>query len=204
MKRIVMMILLLCFSLSFSVAFVQHGTRGLDVSATNGKYHRLIIREFSDDEVMLASGIGMPFNLAGQDVQYTAADKQYAGREIAEWSVHSNYTPITIKIKAEDLSLSKATGSNSGKETDGLGYILFFPYVFENGGNLVSGFMKVESGKEYDSSKAENPISQNYDDNGINTSFLPIRFMLKEDVDLTAFEPGIYNATVTITMEGTE
>lgn len=199
MKRIVMMILLLCFSLSFSVAFVQHGTRGLDVSATNGKYHRLIIREFSDDEVMLASGIGMPFNLAGQDVQYTAADK-YAGREIAEWSVHSNYTPITIKIKAEDLS--KATGSNSGKRTEGLGYILFFPYAFENGGKLVSGFMKVESEKEYDSST--NPISQNYGDNGINTSFLPIRFMLKEDVDLTAFEPGIYNATVTITMEGTE
>lgn len=196
-----MMILLLCFSLSFSVAFVQHGTRGLDVSATNGKYHRLIIREFSDDEVMLASGIGMPFNLAGKDVQYTAADEQYAGREIAEWSVHSNYTPITIKIKAEDLSLSKATGSNSGKE-DGLGYILFFPYAFENGGNLESGFMKVESGKEYDSSKAE--ISQNYGDNGINTSFLPIRFMLKKDVDLTAFKPGIYNATVTITMEGTE
>lgn len=201
LKRIVMMILLLCFSLSFSVAFVQHGTRGLDVSATNGKYHRLIIREFSDDEVMLASGIGMPFNLAGQDVQYTAADK-YAGREIAEWSVHSNYTPITIRIKAEDLSLSKATGSNSEKRTKGLGYILFFPYAFENGGKLVSGFMQVKSGKEYDSST--NPISQNYGDNGINTSFLPIRFMLKEDVDLTAFEPGIYNATVTITMEGTE
>lgn len=201
-----MMILLFCFSLSFSVAFVQHGTRGLDVSATNGKYHRLIIREFSDDEVMLASGIGMPFNLAGQDVQYTAMNDQYAGREIAEWSVHSNYTPITIKIKAEDLSLSKATGINSGKEKEGLGYILFFPYAFENGGKLVSWFMRVESGteEEYDSSKNKNPISDDYGDNGINTSFLPIRFMLKEDVDLTAFEPGIYNATVTITMEGTE
>ena len=60
------------------------------------------------------------------------------------------------------------------------------------------------SEKEYDSLKDENPISGDYGDSGINTSFLPIRFMLKEDVNLTAFEPGIYNATVTITMEGTE
>jgi len=200
-KKILFICIVLYFSLSASMAYVDHGTRSIDVAATNGKYHRLIIREFSDDEVMLASGIGMPFNLAGQDVQYTATDK-YAGREIAEWSVHSNYTPITIKIMAEDLSLPKETGSNSGKKTEGLGYILFFPYAFENGGKLVSGFMQVKSGKEYDSST--NPISDDYGDNGINTSFLPIRFMLKNDVVLTDFEPGIYNATVTITMEGTE
>lgn len=200
--------------------------RELILTGYKGRYHNFIIKPTIGN---LNDGAGMPFDLTRADVAYqavgdddTTGDATTHGREIATWSLHSNYTPVTIKIKAEPLELV-TENTDPTKKTEGLNYILFFPYTYngvDSSGNptrSVTGFMRVESiNREYDSTKDEewppdntNPISQLNSSGaatgiGISTGTYPVRFMLDDSVDINSYAPGTYNANVTITVEGRE
>ena len=220
MKRLFASLLILVLAASFSVAYVEQKYIGMDITAYNGTYSNFIIEAIKG---VPTDAVGMPFYLTGADVAYISTSST-AGREIAQWSVHSNSTPIDIQITAEPLKLVN-TNSDTGFDENAteINYVLFFPYTYtcydaenaETGTTTkeVSGFMRVESGKEeYSSLAAENAISNALFDKqgvraGINTGTFPVRFMLSSDVtninDRNNYPAGYYRANVTIVNSGT-
>lgn len=211
MKRILIFLFSLVLAGSVAYGYVQQKSIGMDIKAYNGLYHNFIIEPITG---VPSDPVGMPFYLTADDVQYNSLSTSTAGREIAQWSVHSNATPITIQITADPLKLvdtSTPTGFNKNAQT--IDYILFFPYVYENAdGAEVTGFMKVQSGTPYNSKEAKNAISDTLvDENGvkygINTGTFPVRFMLTQTSsqninDRSKYPAGDYRATVTIVNSG--
>lgn len=207
MKKVLLLILMITLAISIPAAYKdQNKMLSMPVSAQLGTYHQIIINTFNNEGIYSSDGVGMPFDLTGADVQYVETGLT-AGREIGEWSLHSNYTPLTIKIDAQNMSLVPGTApSDSTGQTDGLKYILFFPYEFEaqkdSGEQVtVTGFMKVSSGTPYDSAKEKNAICGE-GLQSVNTRFFPIRFMLAEDINVSTFSPGTYIGYVTVMVEG--
>lgn len=221
MKRFQLAIFLILMAMLTMPVFGMTARRslGMDITAYNGQYHDIIIRELSGN---LSDPVGMPFDLTAEDVKYIENEDSTAGRQIALWSLHSNYTPVHIMIQADNL---KHEDASSG-ENKTIGYFLYWPYKYElPNGSEVSGYMKVESGDEgYDSWEDSNvnddkgeyeAISDQLENNynpisialtgGLDTSELPIRFMLDENTseNINSYEPGPYSAAVTVTMEGT-
>lgn len=227
-RRFVLFVILLAMLFS-SFAFADRGLdmRSLSLTGFKTAYHNILVAPIAGSP---NSGAGMPFDLTRPDVAYVqltetnVTNVHTSGRAIATWSVHSNYTPITIKIDAEPLKHTTIETSDSGKKTE-VNYILYFPYRYNavnataDSKESVTGFMRVESGKQYQSDKdttwktlygtETNPISNEIVDVttgvaglGISTGDYPVRFMLAEDVVIENCEPGTYNATVTIVVEG--
>ena len=217
MKRLFASLLVLVLAASFSVAYVEQKYIGMDITAYNGTYSDFIIQTIKGAPT---DAVGMPFFLTGADVQYSTSEAT-AGREIAQWSVHSNSTPIDIRIKAEPLKRVGDSGAETvfDENATPINYVLFFPYTYtcydvETGKTKdVSGFMRVVSGEEeYSSRAAENAISNALVDKqgvraGINTGTFPVRFMLSSDVtninDRNNYPAGYYRANVTIVNSGT-
>lgn len=222
MKRLFASLLILVLAASFSVAYVEQKYIGMDITAYNGTYSNFIIEAIKG---VPTDAVGMPFYLTGADVAYNSTTSSTAGREIAQWSVHSNSTPIDIQITAEPLKLVD-TNSSTGfdKYAEQINYVLFFPYTYtcydaenaEAGTTTkeVSGFMRVESGEEgYSSLAAKNAISDALFDEqgvraGINTGTFPVRFMLSSYAtnninNRDIYSAGNYRANVTIVNSGT-
>lgn len=218
MKRLFASLLILVLAASFSVAYVEQKYIGMDITAYNGTYSNFIIEAIKG---VPTDAVGMPFYLTGADVAYNSTTSSTAGREIAQWSVHSNSTPIDIQITAEPLKLVD-TKSDTGfdKNAKEINYVLFFPYTYtcydvETGKTKdVSGFMRVESGEEgYSSLAAKNAISDALFDEqgvraGINTGTFPVRFMLSSYAtnninNRDIYSAGNYRANVTIVNSGT-
>lgn len=227
-RRFVLFVILLAMLFS-TFAFADDRAldmRSLSLTGFKTAYHNILIEPIAGSP---NSGAGMPFDLTRPDVAYvqlTETNVHTSGRAIATWSVHSNYTPITIIIDAKPLKHTTIDNSASGKSTE-VNYILYFPYRYNavnataDSKESVTGFMRVESGKQYQSGKdttwktmfgtETNPISNEIVDVttgvvglGISTGDYPVRFMLAEDVDIQNCEPGTYNATVTIVVEGNQ
>lgn len=218
MRKLSLCLVILFFAVLPVSSYNALDKRELILTGYKGRYHNFIIKPTIGN---LNDGAGMPFDLTRADVAYqavgdddTAGSATTYGREIATWSLHSNYTPVKIKINAEPLELV-TENTDPTKKTDGLNYILFFPYTYNgvdvNGkpSGSVTGFMRVESKNgEYDSTEDGNPISQLNSSGaatgiGISTGTYPVRFML-DNVDISTYAPGTYNANVTITVEGGE
>lgn len=200
--------------------------RSLSLTGFKTAYHNILVEPIAGSP---NSGAGMPFDLTRPDVAYVQLEKtnvHTSGRAIATWSVHSNYTPITIIIDAEPLKHTTIENSSSGKSTV-VNYILYFPYRYNavnataDSKDSVTGFMRVESGTQYRSDEdmtwntmfgtETNPISNEIIDVttgvaglGISTGDYPVRFMLANDVEIENCEPGTYNATVKIVVEGNQ
>lgn len=216
-KGLLTIAIMVCVCLELSALVVKR-SHGLDITAYNGQYHDIIIMPI---EGSLSDPIGMPFDLTGSDVAYVAGNSTTAGREIASWSVHSNYTPVRIQIDAEPLK-----PENSTESTTSVGYYLYWPYIYETSdGKDIQGYMKVHSGEHYDSwadtelnnsspgyenlvlQDGYNPISISLPDSGLDTASFPIRFMLDETTSFninnrTAYPAGPYAGNVTVTVEG--
>lgn len=216
-KGLLTIAIMVCTCLEPS-SFEAKRSHGLDITAYNGQYHDIIITPI---EGSLSDPIGMPFDLTGEDVAYVAGNSTTAGREIANWSIHSNYTPLRIQIDAEPL---KPESVNESTAT--VGYYLYWPYIYETAaGEDIQGYMKVHSGDSYDSWSDKvlnnssagyesldlqdeyNPISVSLPDSGLDTAIFPIRFMLDETTssninDRTAYPAGPYAGNVTVTVEG--
>lgn len=200
MKKIFLVFLaILLFSISLS-AVVPQKSLGMDITAYNGQYHDIIITPVYSS---LSDPIGMPFDLTKDDVAYVETDAT-AGREIAQWSLHTNFSPIDIKISAPNLTYR----DSSIQEITSIPYILFFPYEYEENGQDVQGFLRIESGVNTYSSRNDvrdtNPIASKTDGGNIDTSIQPVRFMLAEDVEITdrdLYPSGTYSADVTVIVE---
>lgn len=233
MKRYIVAILIVLVSITQIGAVVALDQRSLTITGYKGQYVEFLITPIYNP---MNAGSGMPFDLSRDDVAYvdgligqdesgSPVVDHTAGRAIAMWSVHSNHTPLKFTIKAEPLKCVYSYDSNSGKQTDkqteGMDYYLFFPYVYNSvnvDGTATSGetgFMMVSSNNAenggYDSTSdplydgGPNPISKELISDevsgiGLSTNEYPVRFMLDE-TELSNFEPGVYNATVTITVE---
>ena len=216
-KRIFSLAVLFFILLCTGSAHFKQTSLGMNITAFNGRYHNIIVNSIYGS---LSDPIGMPFDLTAEEVKYNAAVFSDAGnaehtfgRQIAEWSVHSNFTPIDIIIDADNLVKVDSSGNPIASGTE-FSYYLFLPYIYYDGvvKDDVSGFMIVESGITYSSLDEGNAISKNVDPNGvnagINTGFYPIRFMLTSESSNrihSSFDEsliGTYTANVTITVEG--
>lgn len=219
MRKIVLTLLLAFSALHPVSSYVEQKSMGMDVSATNGAYHKLVVEPYDSDSIFSSDAVGMPFDLEGADVQYVGTTST-AGREIGRWSLRTNYTPVTVKIKASNLAWYEVSQTNSDDASDKsdsdktIGYVLFFPYEYHDSVNDkdVEGFIRVESGQDYSSlndancnigDDKTNPISAS-GVGAINTGFYPIRFMLQSGQDFTDYPVGYYTASVTVTVEGSE
>lgn len=224
-RKVCFVIIVACLTIAQLYAVKSLDKRELNLTAYKGSYHDFIIRPILGD---LNSASGMPFDLTKDDVKYVASSTQEGqtdlhtyGRAIAEWSLHSNHTPLKITINADPLNrVADSSGAEVSYQSDSdrINYILFFPYEY-NAVNLdgtsteaVTGYMKVFSGTQYNSMDDSdwgdtNPISETLSSSvvegiGLSTGTYPVRFMLAEDVDVAKKNPGTYNATVKITVEG--
>ena len=220
MRKIVLALLFVFYVLSpVSSSYVEQKSMGMDVSATNGAYHKLVVEPYDSDSIFSSDAVGMPFDLEGADVQYVNTTST-AGREIGRWSLRTNYTPVTVSIKASNLAWDRVSQKIPEDAPDKsiydktIKYVLFFPYEYHDSLNDkdVEGFIRVESGQDYSSlndancnigDDTTNPISAS-GVGAINTGFYPIRFMLKSGQTLSEFPVGYYTASVTVTVEGQE
>lgn len=231
MKRYIVAILIVLVSITQIGAVVSLDQRSLTITGYKDQYVEFLITpiynpmnagsgmpfDLSRDDVAYVDG------LIGQDESGSPVVDHTAGRAIAMWSVHSNQTPLKFTIKAEPLKLVYSYDPGSGKSTGGMDYYLFFPYVYNSvnvdgtATNGETGFMMVSSEDAakggyvstsdplYDN--GPNPISKELssgevDGIGLSTNEYPVRFMLNETpAELNKFEPGVYNANVTITVE---
>lgn len=232
-RKVYLVIIIACLAIAQLCAIKALDKRELILTAYKDTYHDFIIRPILGN---LNSASGMPFDLTKADVQYVDASSEGGshtyGRVIAEWSLHSNHTPVRVKIDAEPLT--KVTDSTGTQDSDsstsgGINYILYFPYryneVNETGTatEAVTGYMRVYSDPPYDSDPDSlyeydsmedpdwenglNPISRTLstsaaDGIGLSTGTYPVRFMLASSDELSGHDSGTYNATVTITVEG--
>lgn len=217
-KRFFSLTVLFFILLCSGSAHFKQTSLGMDITAFNGRYHNIVVNPIYGS---LSDPIGMPFDLTAEDVKYNASVFSDAGsaehtfgRQIAEWSVHSNFTPIDIIINADNLVKVDSNTGDSSVSGPEFSYYLFLPYIYYDGVDKkdVAGFMIAESGITYSSLEDGNAISKNVDPNGvnagINTGFYPVRFMLTRESSNrihTSFDEsliGTYTANVTITVEG--
>lgn len=199
MKKTFLFFVLFFLILVNVFCFVQIDKRSMIINAVKGEYQNVIVTPLYGS---VNDSAGMPFDLTADDVQYVNDTTEVLGREIAQWSVHSNFTPITIKINAESMELKTPYDGYDSQKKSEINYILYFPYKFSVSNTDYKGVLRVKSGDSYVSSKEE-PISYSFENTGINTGTFPIRFMLAEDVsnNIEDYNPGIYTSTVTITVE---
>lgn len=222
MKRtffLAIQVLVLLSALAFGVPTNNLKTLSMNVSATNGGYHRLEIEVLNNGGVYVGQAEGMPFDILGEDVAYVDTNTT-AGRVIGHWTLNSNNTPVTVKVEASNLYRTDNAGNPVDNATV-LGYVLFFPFVYSvdsTGENDVEGFMRVESGTDgYISTNdlkcnikgtTTNPISDDVE--AINIENMPIRFMMKNgeqakiqsDDDGSDYPDGLYKADVRVEVTG--
>lgn len=195
MKRTALILILLLFILASAFSYVELDKRSMDIVAVKGAYHNIIVKPIYGS---VDDPAGMPFDLTADDVKFVNETNEVLGREIAQWSMHSNFAPVTIKISAPAL---KMTASYSGtEESDLISYFLYFPYRYTDGaGKIAEDIIKVES---------DNSHSFVIDgvEGRVNTGTFPVRFMLSKDSsdNIKDYEPGLYTANVTITVDGTQ
>ena len=221
MKRIFLLaiqVLVLLSALAFAAPTNNLKTLRMNVSATNGGYHRLEIEVLNNGGVYVGQAEGMPFDLLGEDVAFVDTNTT-AGRVIGHWTLNSNNTPVTVSVQASNLYRTDNAG-NPVDDAPVLGYVLFFPFVYSvdsTGENYVEGFMRVESGTDgyistNDSScniegTTTNPISAEVE--AINIENMPIRFMMKygeqakiQNDDGSMYPDGLYKADVRVEVTG--
>lgn len=206
MKRcipFILMILLVPFILCSTT-----DTRSMAIQGVLGDVHTITVTPISASE---EGGDGMPFSLLADDV------KTSPGHTIANWTMMTNYLPVTVRVAAEHLE-SDALKSDGSRAY--VHYVLRFGYEYpvydENDDfDLVTGSFTVKSvavGTEVEDSKQSFTFSRPADGfQGIellSTGQCVIAFYLDETVvesiGTDDYPYGSYSATVTIMLESDE
>lgn len=187
-------------------------TRSMAIQGVLGDVHTITVTPISASE---EGGDGMPFSLLADDV------KASPGHKIANWTMMTNYLPVTVRVAAEDLE-SDALKSDDGTRAT-VPYVLRFGYEYpvydENDDfDLVLGSFTVASVEpgtevtEVEDSMHTFTFSRPEDGfQGIellSTGQCVIAFYLDETVvekiGTDAYPYGSYSATVTIMLESDE
>ena len=124
----------------------DRGTRSINLLAQKGDYNYLSVSGLQSTS--LASGTGMPFYLTSENVQNSGDVNN--GRQIAEWTLATNYTPVVLTIKADPLAAVTPEANKKSEINYILGFYYYYPVV-ENGnptGAISSGTIEVHSNSE--------------------------------------------------------
>lgn len=204
MKRcipFILMILLVPFILCSTT-----DTRSMAIQGVLGDVHTITVTPISASE---EGGDGMPFSLLADDVASSP------GHTIANWTMMTNYLPVTVRVAAEHLE-SDALKSDGSRAY--VHYVLRFGYEYpvydENDDfDLVTGSFTVKSvdlDTEVEDSEEYFTFSRPEDGfQGIellSTGQCVIAFYLADGVDISSsdYPYGSYSATVTIMLESDE
>lgn len=204
MKRcipFILMILLVSFILCSTT-----DTRSMAIQGVLGDVHTITVTPISASE---EGGDGMPFSLLADDVASSP------GHTIANWTMMTNYLPVTVRVAAQHLE-SDALKSDGSRAY--VPYVLRFGYEYpvydENDDfDLVTGSFTVKSvsvGTEVGNSTESFTFSRPEDGfQGIellSTGQCVIAFYLADGVDISSsdYPYGSYSATVTIMLESNE
>ena len=206
MKRCIPIILMIMLVHFFLCADTD--TRSMAIQGVLGDVHTITVTPISASE---EGGDGMPFSLLADDV------KASPGHTIANWTMMTNYLPVTVRVAAEHLG-SDALKSDGRRAY--VPYVLRFGYEYpvydENDDfDLVTGSFTVKSvdlGTEVEDSKQSFTFSRPEDGfQGIellSTGQCVIAFYLDETVvesiGTDDYPYGSYSATVTIMLESDE
>ena len=183
----------------------DRGTRSINLLAQKGDYNYLSVSGLQSTS--LASGTGMPFYLTSENVQNSGDVNN--GRQIAEWTLATNYTPVVLTIKADPLVAVTPEANKKSEINYILGFYYYYPVV-ENGnptGEISSGTIEVHSNSETEYN-SENDEECSFKDvlagGAIAFSGLPVRFMLEsgEEIDSESYSKGYYSAEVRVTLAG--
>ena len=206
MKRcipFILMILLVPFILCSTT-----DTRSMAIQGVLGDVHTITVTPISASE---EGGEGMPFSLLADDV------KASPGHTIANWTMMTNYLPVTVSVAAQHLE-SDALKSDGSRAY--VHYVLRFGYEYpvydENDDfDLVTGSFTVKSvdlDTEVEDSEEYFTFSRPEDGfQGIellSTGQCVIAFYLDEtaveSIGTDDYPYGSYSATVTIMLESDE
>lgn len=204
MKRCIPFILMILLVHFFLCADTD--TRSMAIQGVLGDVHTITVTPISATE---EGGDGMPFSLLADDV------KASPGHTIANWTMMTNYLPVTVRVAAQHLE-SDALKSDGSRAY--VPYVLRFGYEYpvydENDDfDLVTGSFTVKSvavGTEVEDSKQSFTFSRPEDGfQGIellSTGQCVIAFYLADCVDISSsdYPYGSYSATVTIMLESDE
>ena len=137
-----------------------------------------------DNGPILEAEKGMPFDLTADDVKYHS--KEASGREIATWSLYSEYPNPDVYVKASPL-----VHESSSKSVD---YSLWFEVGSDTGGEYYN-----VSSSNSDEFIAIGTLS----DNDPSFEDCRILFILAEGVDMSEeqYPAGQYTANVSIKVE---
>ena len=181
-------------------------TRSMAIQGVLGDVHTITVTPISASE---EGGDGMPFSLLADDVASSP------GHTIANWTMMTNYLPVTVSVAAEHLE-SDALNSDGSRAY--VHYVLRFGYEYpvydENDDfDLVTGSFTVKSvdlDTEVEDSEEYFTFSRPEDGfQGIellSTGQCVIAFYLADGVDISSsdYPYGSYSATVTIMLESDE
>ena len=190
MKRFFLLALLVIISIVPCLAAIED-TKSFPIGASVGTFHKVEVTGNTSSE--------KPLDLNSNEIK----DVQI-GEIVGYWNIYSNYNPLTVEIKAADLT----------NNMDSLiPYLLKFSYnyaIYENGNFKEdadgvfyvasdtcenTGSVKVEENNRF-SFKAE------YQPQGISSANQEIRLIVPEGNITDKTEIGSYSATVTITIIG--
>lgn len=190
MKKFFLLALLVIISIVPCLAKIED-TKSFPIGASVGTFHKVEVTGNTSSE--------KPLDLNSNEIK----DMQI-GEIVGYWNIYSNYNPLTVEIKAADLT------NNMGSL---IPYLLKFSYnyaIYENGNFKEdadgvfyvasdtcenTGSVKVEENNRF-SFKAE------YQPQGISSANQEIRLIVPEGNITDETEIGSYSATVTITIIG--
>lgn len=206
MKRcipFILMILLVPFILCSTT-----DTRSMAIQGVLGDVHTITVTPISASE---EGGEGMPFSLLADDV------KTSPGHTIANWTMMTNYLPVTVRVAAQHLE-SDALKSDGSRAY--VHYVLRFGYEYpvydENDDfDLVTGSFTVKSvDLDTEVEESEESFTFSRPEDGfqgielLSTGQCVIAFYLDETVvesiGTDDYPYGSYSATVTIMLESDE
>lgn len=197
---------------------VEHAVRMLTIGGFYGAVDASVSVNLIDSGGADSGSIeGVPFNIEDDTVNPTDSS---GGRLIGNWSLTSNSLPVNLSVTADDLTL--IINDDAGQTTTGIiPYILRFSFsypIYDTNGNWSYneiGSFYVCSTSVDSAELLKSDIPTDADSDGIyrfeKNSLTPQKLTINQS-DLrilipnyartySVYPPGIYNATVTLTME---
>lgn len=189
-----------------SILCAETDTRSMAIQGVLGDVHTITVTPISASE---EGGDGMPFSLLADDVASSP------GHTIANWTMMTNYLPVTVSVAAEHL---ESDALNSVGSRAYVPYVLRFGYEYpvydENDDfDLVTGSFTVTSvDLDTEVEESEESFTFSRPEDGfqgielLSTGQCVIAFYLADGVDISSsdYPYGSYSATVTIMLESNE